>query len=164
MREILLHVLGREYCDPMRMLTTTQKSREALSTYTRRFALVADPPPDTLFMRATGIDLGVFGEDLPDGHLQMMDARHASATLEEALTTEAVTTVDDLVAAAGNPAWRPAIELALSSGSWSEDPDPRRAAILQASGFAHQLLLATRTAPQGAIIWEYTGGLCSYEY
>ena len=39
----------------------------------RTFPLVACPPPCALFMRATGEDLSVFGEELEDGSLQMID-------------------------------------------------------------------------------------------
>jgi len=128
-----------------------------------------DPPPDTLFMRATGLDLGVFGEDLPDGHLQMIDAAHTHDDLRRALDEDAGTTVDALHAhsrLAQSPTPPEAIAAALASGAWPDDADADRGAILQAAGFARQLLEAIAVAlpDRLAVVWEFTGGRCRYAY
>jgi hypothetical protein len=165
MRRIVLHVLPSR--DPFDLVVTTASQRASESAYTREWPLRWDPPPDTLFMRATGRDLGVFGEPLPDGELQMIGGESTLPDLEEALADPA--TVPALVAlsrASSTPADPDTVARALQTGEWPDDPAPARGAILQAAGFARQLLLAARVAaPLGRdVVWQYTGGPCRYDY
>lgn len=164
MRQILLHVLDGRYADPMALIATTAAQRAAQSTYARTFELCWDPPPDTLFMRATDLDLGVFGEDLPAGHLQMIDANHTRPILEPALERDAPATVAALVAHAGGAATAEEVAHALATGEWWAALGDRRGPILQAAGFARQLLAAVRVAvpDNRAVVWEFTGGRCRY--
>jgi hypothetical protein len=165
-RQILLHVIDQQFTDPMRLIETTRAQRESGSTYTRTYPLAYDPPPDTLFMRAAAVDLGVFGEDLPDGSLQLIDARHARPAIERALEANVDRTIAALVAASGNTVTAAEVAEALASGTWSTTHDKRRGAILQAAGFARCLLDAIRLAEpdERAVVWEYTGGKPTYAY
>lgn len=173
MRQIVLQVFPVEGNDPLALIATSADQRAARSTYSRAFPLAFDPPPDTLFMRATGLDLSVFGEDLPNGHLQMIDgASLAGWTLQ--MLTNAVERDADATALvlatfsqkSNDPARASEVAEALRTGAFPIDATPGKGAILQAAAFAHQLLRAARHAtPRGeSVVWEYTGGHCSYHY
>jgi periplasmic divalent cation tolerance protein len=150
-REVVMHVLDARYCDPMVLVGTTAEQRESESTYSQRFELFSwEPLPDTVFMKATGLDLGVFCEDLPTGALEMVDARHTRPMLEPALAENLAATIAAL--AAEDPDAREAITRALGSGRWTD----ASGAVVQAAGFARRLLEAVRIAePEGrAVVWE----------
>ena len=165
-REILLHVLDPKLAAPMALIRTSAVQRAAGSTYSRRYSLNWDPPPDTLFMRATNLDLGVFGEDLPSGSLQMIEPGHARPSLEAALEADVASTIAALVKHSAEAVTPHEVATALATGVWHRERTKPRGAILQAAGFARCLLEAFRAAePEGrAVVWEYTGGTPSYKY
>jgi hypothetical protein len=172
MRQILVDVLEvANDNDPMALIRTTREERAVESRWRRVLPLAWDPPPDTLFMRATGLDLGVFGEDLGDGHLQMIDAAFSHDSLRDALDGNALATVEALHAhsrRAPTATAPEAIAAALASGEWpgAADVDAHQGAILQAAGFARQLLVACAIALPNrlAVVWEFIGGHCRYDY
>jgi hypothetical protein len=166
-------VFAVEGDDPMALIATTAAQRAERSIYSRTLPLLFDPPPDTMFMRGTGLDLAVFGEDLPDGHLQMIDGASLSGWVLEMLVTaverDAKATTLALVAlscASKDPATSEEVATALGTGVFPGEVGQGKGAILQAAAFAHHLLAAGRHAtPVGAsVVWEFTGGRCSYDY
>lgn len=165
-REIWLHLLDAKFTDPMALIQTSRAQRDSGSTYSRRYALNWDPPPDTLFMRATNRDFGVFGEDLPSGSLQMIEPGHARPGLEAALESDRAKTVQTLVEYASQTVTADEVATALATGVWHPERTKQRGAILQAAGFARCLLEAVRFAEaEGrAVVWEYTGGIPTYKY
>lgn len=165
-REILLHLLDPKFADPMVLIRTSAVERAAGSTYSRRYTLNWDPPPDTLFMRATNLDFGVFGEDLASGSLQMIEPGHARPSLEAALEANTAKTIAALVKHSADAVTRDEVATALATGVWARERTKQRGAILQAAGFARSLLEAVRIAePEGrAVVWEYTGGKPTYKY
>lgn len=165
-REILLHLLDPNFTDPMVLIQTSRAQRDSGSTYTRRYSLNWDPPPDTLFMRATNRDFGVFGEELAAGSLQMIEPGHARPSLEAALEFKVAETIQTLVAYSAKSVTADEVATALATGVWHPERTKPRGAILQSAGFARCLLQAVRVAePEGrAVVWEYTGGTPTYEY
>lgn len=165
-REILLHLLHPKFADPMLLIRTSAAGRAAGSTYSRTYPLNWDPPPDTLFMRATNLDFGVFGEYLPSGGLQMIEPGHAQPSLEAALDANIARTVSALVEHSANTVTPEEVTTALATGTWAPEQTKQRGAMLQAAGFARCLLEAVRiAAPEGrAVVWEYTGGKPTYKY
>ena len=165
-REIRLYVLDPKYNDPMALIRTSRRQWETGSTYSRSYPLNWDPPPDTLFMRATNVDLGVFGEELADGSLQMIDANHTQPCLERALEADIDETVAALVAFAADSVPPVEVSDALRTGTWTQFATKERGAILQAAGFARCLLMAIHAAAPAkrAVVWEYTGGRPTYKY
>lgn len=164
-REILLNVLDSKFDDPRVLIETSREERAAASTYFRRYPLLWDPPPDTLFMRATKLDMGVFGEHVEGGELQMIESRHTSPGLEAALGRDAASTIAALVAISADAVNADEVSAALA-GRWPDESTKRRGAVLQAAAFAHALLDAVRfSVPNaGAVVWEYTGRAPTYDY
>ncbi|MFT5356167.1 MAG: hypothetical protein ACI9KE_003390 [Polyangiales bacterium] len=165
-REILLHLLDPKFNDPMVLVKTSTTQRAAESTYSRRYALNWDPPPDTMFMRATNLDFGVFGEELASGSLQSVEARHSRPSFEAALEADLASTIKALVDYSANTVTPDEVATALATGVWQRERTKQRGAILQAAGFARCLLEAVRLADldERAVVWEYTGGAPSYKY
>ncbi|MBO6934757.1 MAG: hypothetical protein JJ863_07275 [Deltaproteobacteria bacterium] len=165
-REILLHVLDSRFGDPMFLIETTQEERAKQSTYSRTYPLVWDPPPDTMFMRATKLDMGVFAEHMDGGEVHMIDARHTSPGLEAALGPQEDETIAALVALSNGAVSADEVQSALRTGEWPPQDTKARGAILQAAAFARRLLEAIRfgIANECAIVWQCTGRAPTYVY
>lgn len=165
-REILLYLLDAKFNDPMVLVQTSAVERVANCSHLHTYPLTWDPPPDTLFMRATDLDMGVFGEDLPSGSLQSVGTRHSRPSLERTLEAEVANTIDALVKYSAGSVTPDEVAAALRTGMWSQEPTKQRGAILQAAGFARCLLEAIRVADpdERAVVWEYTGGVPTYKY
>jgi hypothetical protein len=166
-RRVDLHVFAVPQNDPDGLLSVWASSDRPAARAS--FPLVADPPPDTLFMRATGLDLSVFGENVDEGELQMIDHESLKGwSLEHLITAverDAEQTAHTLYSYAveREVACREAAMLdALRTGAWPTAPD----AMHQAAAFARRLLGAGRDAvPAGqSVVWAYVGGRVSYEY
>lgn len=158
--------------DPMELLRIWGDfpRREPPMALRESFPLVANPPPDTLLMRATGLDLSVFGEPLGDGALQMIGYDAVSEyghheTLARMLGEGRADTVDTLVGFARRhavPCDAAAIEEALQTGRWPTRPD----AMLQVAAFAHVLgrALQVAAAHEQSVVWAYRQTELSYDY
>jgi|GEM_PF-3443469 len=158
--------------DPMELLRIWRElpRREPPMALRESYPLVVNPPPDTLLMRATGLDLSVFGEPLDDGALQSIScgalryyghhetlarmlgdgAAEAAAKLVEFARTQGATCDAD------------AVEAALREGRWPTHPD----AMVQAAAFAHLLGRASRLAVERgeSVVWAYRQAELSYDY
>lgn len=154
---------------PEGLRSIAPNDRPRRSVFTRTHPLVAQPPPDTLFMRATGLDLSVFGEPTAEGELQMIDgkslAKHAFPELERHVNRFPDSTVRALAALAAQHGQRcdeRALREALEAGAWPTTPD----ALVQAAAFAKVLHQAACAAlPNGhAVVWLYRGGPLRYRY
>lgn len=113
---------------PDGLLAIPPAEREKRSTFTRKVTLFAAPPPDTLLMRATGVDLSVFGEATREGQLQMIDgaslSKHAAEALERLVIRHPDSTVQAFVALAKKHA-QPSDEAALRPRSNQTRGRPR---------------------------------------
>lgn len=154
---------------PDGLLAIPAGDREKRSTFTHKATLFAMPPPDTLFMRATGLDLSVFGEKTREGELQMIDgaslSKRAGEELERFVNRHPDSTVQALAALAkkhAQPCDETALRTALESDAWPTGGD----ALLQAAAFARVLWKASTVAlpKKHAIVWLYRGGPLSYRY
>lgn len=164
-----LFVLAVPNHSPDGLLAIPAKDRAALSTFTRTIELRAQPPPDTLFMRATGIDLSVFGENTLEGELQMIDAeslkKHSEPQLRHAVVSEPSATVATLAAFGRGHRQQvdeAALALALASNAWPASADP----LVQAAAFARVLFEASQLAlpAERSLVWLVRGGPISYRY
>lgn len=136
----------------------------------KRFPLLANPPPDTLLMRATDNDFSVFGEDLELGALQMID--HGSLvkyahhdTLENLVHRDARATAATLTGFAKNlgvDVDEARVLEALTKGTWPTTAD----AMLQAAAFAHHLGDAAKIAVESdnSVVWAYQNVELEYDY
>lgn len=154
---------------PDGLLAIPPAEREKRSTFTRKATLFAAPPPDTLLMRATGVDLSVFGEATREGQLQMIDwaslSKHAAEALERLVIRHPDSTVQAFVALAkkhAQPSDEAALRAALESDTWPTAGD----GLLQAAAFARVLWKAsTHALPnKSAIVWLSRGAPMSYRY
>ncbi|MEZ4220957.1 MAG: hypothetical protein R3B13_08510 [Polyangiaceae bacterium] len=167
-----LYVFAVPGNDPMALLRVWRNmpTVEPAMALRDTFPLVANPPPDTLLMRASGLDFSVFGEDLQDGSLQMIDygslveyGHHeilASLTGEDIETTaKTLSTYAERNGATCSPA---AVKEKLQRGAWPEQAD----AMLQAAAFAHHLCRAAHIAVEAeqSVIWAYRQATLSYTY
>lgn len=154
---------------PDGLLAIPASDREKRSTFTRKAPLFASPPPDTLFMRATGLDLSVFGESTREGELQMIDgaslAKNAAEDLERFVNRHPDSSVRAFAALAkkhGQPCDETALRAAIESDVWPTAGD----ALLQAAAFARVLWKASTVAlpKKHSIVWLYRGAPLSYRY
>lgn len=167
-----LYVFAVPDSDPMELLRLWHgmPTREPAMALRETFPFVANPPPDTLLMRATGLDLSVFGEDLEDGSLQMID--HASLVqyghheiLARLVGDDIATTAETLTSYAqslGVTCDRAAVEDKLRHGVWPEQAD----AMLQVAAFAHHLSRAAQIAfgIGQSVVWAFRQTTLSYDY
>lgn len=154
---------------PEGLLAIPAGDREKRSTFTRKATLFAAPPPDTMFMRATGLDLSVFGESTREGELQMIDGaslvKSAAEELERVVNRHPDSSVRALAALAkkhGQPCDETALRAAMESDTWPSAGD----ALLQAATFARMLWKASTVAlpKKHSIVWLYRGAPMSYRY
>ncbi len=129
----------------------------------KRFPLWANPPPDTLFMRATGIDLVVFGMDYEGTEVQILD--HATIVdcelyqeITELVETKAKSTAATLATYARArqiPCDEAAVREALDHGTW---PMTQADAMLQVAAFAYHLRKALWIAAAAGrnVVWVYS--------
>jgi|GEM_PF-1560676 len=148
--------------------------RAAQASWSRVLPLSWDPPPNYLFDRDTQLQLAELSHCVhaPDGEINVVDPdalRLLESILDGAVHYDTDATAARLVEIAqqaGAIVTTAEVTSALSTGTWPEERDGLRGAILQAAGFAHHLREAAKLAMERdeALAWIQTGGQCDHAY